>query len=67
MTARLSSVNTNKSCGSDEIETKFIVLASEVLSSVLAMLFNACFDFGIFPTYFKIAKVVPAHKAGDKK
>ena len=62
----INQVNTNKSCGSDGIEAKCIVLASEVLSPVLAILFNACFDFGIFPTCLKTAKVVPAYKAGDK-
>ena len=52
-------LNINKSCGSDGIEAKFIVLASEVLSPVLAILFTACFDFGIFPTCLKTAKAVP--------
>ena len=32
---------------------------------MLAILFNACFDFGIFPTCLKTAKVVPVYKAGD--
>ena len=35
------------------------------VSPVLAILFNACFDFGIFPTCLKTAKVVPVYKAGD--
>ena len=61
----INQLNINKSCGSDGIEAKFIVLASEVLSPVLAILFNACFDFRIFPTCFKTAKVVPVYKAGD--
>ena len=42
------------------------MLASEVLSPVLAILFNACFDFGIFPTCRKTTKVVPECKAGNK-
>ena len=42
----INQLNINKSCGSDGIITKFIVLASEVLFPVLAILFNACFDFG---------------------
>ena len=56
---------TNKSCDSDGIEAKFIVLASEVLSPVLAILFNACFDFRIFLTCLKTAKVIPVYKAGE--
>ena len=61
----INQLNINKSCGSDGIEAKFIVLASEVLSPVLAMSFNACFDFGIFPTCLKTAEVIPVYKAGD--
>ena len=62
----INQLNTNKSCGSNGIEAKFIVLASEVLSPVLATLFNAYFDFGIFPTCLKTAKIVPVFEAGDK-
>ena len=61
----INQLNINKCCGSDGIEAKLIVLASEILSPVLAILFNACFDFGIFPTCLKTAKVVPVYKAGD--
>ena len=61
----INQLNINKSCGSDRIEAKFIVLASEVLSPVLAILFNACFNFGIFPTCRKTVKVVPVYKGGD--
>ena len=32
---------------------------------MLAILFNACFDFGNFSTCRKTAKVVPVYKAGD--
>ena len=62
----INQLNINKSCGSDGIEAKFIVLASEVLSPVLAILFNAYFDFRIFLFCLKIAKVVFVYKAGDK-
>ena len=61
----INQLNINKSCASYGIEAKFIVLASKFLSPVLAILFNACFDFGIFSTYLKTAKVVPVYKAGD--
>ena len=61
----INQLNINKSCGSDGIEAKFIVIASEVLSPVLAILFNACFYFGIFSTCLETAKVVPVYKVGD--
>ena len=62
----INQLNISKSCGSNGIEVKFIVLASEVLFPVLAISFNACFDFGIFSICLKTAKVVLVHKAGDK-
>ena len=62
----INQLNINKSCGSDGIEAKFIVLAFEVLYPVLTILYNACFDFGVFPTCLKTAKVVSVYKAGDK-
>ena len=60
----INQLNINKSCGFDGIKAKFIVLF-EVLSPVLAILFNACFDFGIFPICLKTAKVVLVYKADD--
>ena len=51
----INQLNTHKNCGSDGIESKFIVL----VSPVLAILFNACLDFKIFPTCLKTAKVLP--------
>ena len=62
----INQMNLNKSCGSDGINAKFIIFAAEVLAPVLALLFNACFDYGLFPSCLKIAKVVPIYKSGDK-
>ena len=55
-----------KSCGFDGINAKFVITASEVLSPILSILINACFDLGVFPSILKIAKVIPVFKAGDK-
>ena len=54
----INQLNINKIYGSDGAETKFIVHAFEVLSPVLLILLNACFDFEIFPTNLKTAKVL---------
>ena len=61
-----SQLNSNKSCGFDGINAKFVITASEVLSPMLSIIINACFDLGVFPSILKIAKVVPVFKAGDK-
>ena len=59
-------LNSNKSCGFDGINAKFVITASEVLSPILSILINSCFDLGVFPSILKIAKVIPVFKAGDK-
>ena len=59
-------LNSNKSCGFDGINAKFVVTASEVLPPILSILINACFDLGVFSNILKIAKVIPVFKANDK-
>ena len=58
--------NPNKSCGFDGINAGFVKIAADVISPILAVLINACFDVGIFPSCLKIAKVVPIFETADK-
>ena len=44
----------------------FVKIAAEILSPVLAVLINASFGLGIFPSCLKIAKVVLVFKSGYK-
>ena len=60
-------LNSNKSCGFDGINARFVKIATDFISPILAVLINACFDVGIFPSCLKIAKVVPIFKTADKK
>ena len=59
-------LSTNKSCEFDGINISVVKIAAEVLSPILAILINACFGLGIFPSCLKIAKVVSVFKSGDK-
>ena len=59
-------LNSNKSCGFDGINARFVKIAAEVISPILAVLINTCFDVGIFPSCLKIARVVPIFKTGNK-
>ena len=49
----INQLSIKKSCGSDGIEAKFIVLASEVLFPVLATIFNAVLISKFFPPVLK--------------
>ena len=50
-----------------DIETKFIKLSKYVISTPLGEFFNLCVTQGTFPTYLKIAEVIPVFKKGDKQ
>ena len=51
-----SQLNSNKSCGFDGINAKFVITASEVLSPMLSIIINACFDLCVFPSISKLQK-----------
>ena len=55
-----------KATGIDGLGPKIIKLAANVLSPSIAMLINKSLLTGTFPSQFKLAKVFPIHKGGDK-
>ena len=62
----ISSLDTNKSTKSDCPSVKFIKLSSEIISPIIADIFNQCLMEGIFPDSLKQAEVTPIYKKGDK-
>ena len=50
-----------------DIETKFIKLSKYVISTPQSKFFNLCVTQGTFPTYLKIAKVIPVFKKAINK
>ena len=50
----------------DGINNILLIISSLVSSEYLSVLPNKCYSHGCFPASFKIAKLVPIHKAGDK-
>ena len=57
----------NKVNGPENIPTKYIKLASELLAPMLCNIFNQCPIKGKFPKNLKIAKIKPIHKSGPKE
>jgi len=55
-----------KACDIREIPSFIYKYFSNVLSPMVASLFNESIDSGVFPDKLKTARVVPVHKAGDK-
>ena len=63
----INSFNINKACGYDNISSFFLRMGGEILAPILSVCFSRAFDLGIFPSIFKIAKVVPIFKSGNKQ
>ena len=62
----ISSVNSNKSCGSNSIPTKVLHLLQDQISNHLATVCNLSFSTGVFPAILKTAKVISIHKKNSK-
>ena len=63
----LKSLNTKKASGTDKILTKFVKLASNVLSTPLATAINNSLASSKFPDIVKVATVILLHKKMDDK
>ena len=50
----------------DEIQPFILYMIIPIIAPLLAHLFNKCVTNGVYPNVFKVARVVPLHKAGDK-
>ena len=56
----------NKRCDTSMLPARVLKSISQIISPILKALVNLSFSTGIFSDYFKIARVVPLFKGGDK-
>ena len=63
----LKSLKSKKSCGQDGITSEVLKLGAEFLVTPLTYMINTSIRTGKFPENWKIAKIVPLHKKGDRK
>ena len=66
VTSLLRTMDTNKAAGLDNIPCNLLKIAAEIVSPSLTYIFNLSLETGIFPQDWKIAKVSPIFKKGDK-
>lgn len=52
--------------GLDGLDGKIIKLSAPVIADSLTYIYNLCLDKSYFPSAFKIAKVIPLYKSGDR-
>ena len=62
----LSSMSPNKASGLDKLPVKLVKIAAPYITKSLTAIFNRSISTGIFPRDWKVAKVTPIHKDGDK-
>lgn len=56
----------NKAPGPDGITNEILKLTINYIAEPLCHIFNRCIERGEFPNHFKVAKVRPLFKGGDK-
>jgi len=59
-------LNNTKSVGIDGIEVKLLKAVSSEIAPTLSFNFNSCLERGYYPDCFKVAIVIPLHKAGSR-
>ena len=64
--AAFAKIKTAKSFGTDNISSYFLKLALPVIENSLAALFNTSIETSQFPDSWKVARVTPIFKGGDK-
>ena len=63
---QLKSLDTSKSTGVDNLNAKYLKISASVIAPILTHIFNCSFNSNKFPKSFKLAKVIPIYKKGDK-
>ena len=62
----LKTINANKATGPDNIPGRLLKIAADILSPSLTEMFNRSLSMGIYPNDWKMAKVLPIFKNGEK-
>ena len=62
----LNTINANKATGPENIPGRLLKTAADILSPSLTQIFNRSLSQGIYPADWKMAKVLPIYKNGDK-
>jgi hypothetical protein len=62
----LSTMKSSHTCGADQLDSYVIKLCGDIICPALTHIFNLSILTQTFPQDWKLAKVVPIHKGGDK-
>lgn len=62
----LASIDERKAVGLDNLPNRLLKISSDIIAPSLTSIFHRSITTGIFPTEWKIAKVTPVFKKGEK-
>ena len=62
----LKTINASKATGPNNIPGRLLKISADILSPSLSKMFNRSLSMGIYPTDWKMAKVLPIFKNGEK-
>ena len=62
----LNKLNKSKGAGLDKLSSRLIRECADLISPYITTIFNCCLTTGIFPDDWKLAKVTPIFKQGDR-
>ena len=62
----LNKLNKSKGSGLDKLSSRLIRECADLISPYISTIFNCCLTTGIFPDDWKLAKVTPIFKQGDR-
>ena len=62
----LTKLNERKAAGLDNIPSKLLIMAGKIVAPSLTQIFIKSISTGIFPTEWKLARVIPTFKKGKK-
>ena len=63
----IRNLDPNKAHGHDEISIRMLQICDKTICKPLYLIFSSCMESDIFPSQWKMAKVVPAYKRDDKQ
>ncbi|MES9905540.1 MAG: reverse transcriptase family protein, partial [Sedimenticola sp.] len=63
---QIQQLKASKSTGLDDISAKYLKIVPDIISPILAKIFNLSLRVGIFPSRLKQAKIIPIHKRNSK-
>ncbi len=64
---QLKKLDTNKAQGLDNLNPYFLKMSANIITPILTQILNQSLKSGIFPDIWKLGKVTPLHKKGDKE